>query len=463
MPGSSIKKKKKFKEKEKSDESHVCGMCDSSFYMRFSFLCLQMIKKMRFVYLIVFAFVACSCSLVEIGGTAGSQKQDVWVAPGTGDGNGGAGNTGKAVCYITGFDYPEGYDWRADRQAGSVKCSLVVFADMMPVMKIPVGESHEVGWEPDMHRIIDGHLYTDWSTASETVIKKDGQPLFRYSGREMICGMTCDGDDVYILGQNRSGSGFCYRKNGEPVLKKESGYVIGGLQHTSEGICFSYCEPINSGNGAGRYYFVKDGSVSQIAVREDIKKIWDVVFYNGEVCYISDMTGIDVPVAVCGEKMSAVNLPKSARMLACRFIPVSDNIIVEGVFSADGHTLTSGLWSDGVMLMMFDPGYTVSSMCTWQSGLCCLLSSSAAGAPAKIFRFGDMAEVPCGYIPAGNSPLAVVNGILNVGLSSVSGGKPIVWKDGSVQELDINGYISSVAACGPTLPMKESASCQGLQ
>lgn len=415
---------------------------------------------MRFVYLMLFAAAVCSCGLVEIGGTSDDRKHNFWIAPGAGNSE----NNGKTRCYITGFDYPDGYDWRADAQAGSVKCSLVVFADMVPVMKVPVGDSYETGWEPDMHRIIGGHLYTDWSSGTETVIKKDGRLLFRYEGREMICGMIPDGDDLYSLGQNRSGSGFCCRKNGEPIFGKEAGYVLGSLRQTSLGIGFAYCERIASDHGdAFRYYYFLDGNVTQVAVREDVKKIWDVMLFDGEICYMADLSGINVPVTVCGEKMSAISLPNSASMLACRFVPVSGKLFVEGVFTADGHTLQSGLWTNGVLYRMFAPGYTVSSLCTWQDDLCCLLNSAASGAVAGISRFGDVSAVPDGYVPAGSSPLAVVDGILYVGLSSVTGGKPVVWKDGVVQELDINGYISSIYAESPNSPTKGCVTYPGLR
>jgi hypothetical protein len=38
----------------------------------------------------------------------------------------------------------------------------------------------------------------------------------------------------------------------------------------------------------------------------------------------------------------------------------------------------------------------------------------------------------------------MADGILNVGLSSKSGAKPQIWKDGKLEKLDYNGYICSV-------------------
>ena len=61
-----------------------------------------------------------------------------------------------------------------------------------------------------------------------------------------------------------------------------------------------------------------------------------------------------------------------------------------------------------------------------------------------IFRCGETFAVPEGYAVMGDSPIGMMEGILNVGLSSLSGGKPMIWKDGKTQELDINGCICTL-------------------
>ncbi len=420
---------------------------------------------MRICCLAIVAVVLSSCGLVEIGGNGGG-KHEVWTGPGQGPGGtGGSGGKEKSVCYITGFDYPDGYDWKADPESGSVKCSLVVFADMVPVMKVPVGESYETGSDPDMHRIIGGHLYTDWSTGSETVIKKDGRLLFRYPGREMICGMLVDGDDVHTIGLDRGGAGFTYRKNGEVLLERKSGYLFEHLRIDSAGISFAFCEPVGSGASVqGRYYNVLGGVVSQVAVRDDVKAVHDIICRDGEVSYIASLVGINEPVVVSGGQMSTLDLPPGAKMPACRFVGSGDEVLyVEGIFTMEGMPVTGGLWRGGSIFKLFDPGYTASSLCTWDDGICCVLSSAAADMPGLIFRFGEIYPMPDGYAMMGNCPIASVNGILYVGLSSLSGMRPAVWKDGSVEALDINGYISSIYVDGVTHPMKGCATSLGLR
>ena len=51
------------------------------------------------------------------------------------------------------------------------------------ILKIPVGDDYMVSDDPDMHRVLNGHLYTDFATDSETILKKDGKPLFSFDGR----------------------------------------------------------------------------------------------------------------------------------------------------------------------------------------------------------------------------------------------------------------------------------------
>ena len=127
----------------------------------------------RLCLMVAALMVMVSCGLEEIG----SQPvvgDGIWIGPGSvvvGSGSG-AGSEQK-VWYAVGVDYPQEYDWRADMEKGSVRCSLVVFADGVPMMKVPVGDEYEVSSDPDMHRVLGGNLYTDYSTSDETVIKRN--------------------------------------------------------------------------------------------------------------------------------------------------------------------------------------------------------------------------------------------------------------------------------------------------
>ena len=210
--------------KEKSAEMLLYVVKTFLFSLPDSVLCRNfqklwiIMKRIYFGVLTAMMSAVSSCGIHEIGGEGGdSSSGSIWGGPVAGQ-----SGTGvlKPVCYMTALDYQKGYDWRSDQARESVRCSLVVYADGVPIMKIPVGDAYQTSSDPDMHRIIGGHLYTDYSTDTETIIKRNGQELFRYRAREVLCGMKVIDNDVYTLGQSRDGDGFSYRKNGVVMVER---------------------------------------------------------------------------------------------------------------------------------------------------------------------------------------------------------------------------------------------------
>lgn len=402
----------------------------------------QTIMKHLRVSSLIMTILASSCGIEEVGRGKRPDGSDGWRNPSFSIDT---SATARKVCFLTALDYPDGYDWKADPGTGSVKCSLVVYADGVPAMKIPVGNEYHVSSDPDMHRVIKGDLYTDFSTDDETIIKKNGKEIFRYSGREMLMGMAVSGKDVFTLGKPRQGSGFAYRKNGETIIERSSGWVFPRLRNERDSISFAFCENIESAGGViGRYYHVMNGRISQIAVREDLKKVWDVICHEGQVCYIASLTGVRSPVLIRESGYKAMDIPEGMEMIDCRLVPAGKVIGIESVCSMNGRSLTSGLWKDGSLYHMFPSGVTAGGICAEEDGICCTLHSGLAPGKDMIFRCGETFAVPEGYAVMGDSPIGMMEGILNVGLSSLSGGKPMIWKDGKTQELDINGCICTL-------------------
>ena len=386
--------------------------------------------------------MAVSCGLTEVGEPVRRPGGGVWTGPGT---DVGKGDPGKTVCYVTLMSYPDGYDWRSDWEKGSVKCSLVVLADGIPMMKVPVGDEYEVSSDPDMHRVIGGHLYTDYSTSSETVIKKDGHLLFRYPARELICGMLVDSSDVYTLGHSREVRGFTYRKNGEDLLERSEGRSFSRLYADKGDICFAFSEPVVSASGTiERYYHVRNGEVSQEALREDVKRVWDIIACDGSITYLADVVGIEGPVLCNGVGMSVLSMPQGAWMASCRLLSSSGKIYVEGIVAKAGKPLTPGIWKSHDSFYAFPSGMTMAAVYASEGSICCVLNSSASMQSGQIYQDGHMVAMPLNYASIGCRTAVMADGVLNVGLSSRSGGKPQLWIDGTTKVLDYNGYICSV-------------------
>ena len=389
-------------------------------------------------------FLVLSCGITELGGGYDSKPSGGHIWGGMDSAHESTPGL-HTICYITALDYQKGYDWRLDQAAGSVKCSLVVYADNIPIMKLPVGDEYEVSSNPDMHRIVDGHLYTDFSTDEETVIKKDGRLQFRYLGRESICGLEVVGEDVYTLGQSREGSGFSFRKNGDIIMSRENGYVMGGLINDEDSLCFAFYEQITTADGpVGRYYASVAGKVSQIAVREDIANIWDVLVMKDKVIYIASLVGLPSPVVFDGKSMTAHAIPVGATVVSSRIFYHQDTYVIEILYRYSNGKVADVLYQNGKVVATFSDEMTVSALDVCNGGVFCVVNPLPSGYGGSIYCSGEMYQMPEGYNVMGTDCVKVIDGIMYVGLSSKDRKCPVIWRDGHIDSLKINGYLSTI-------------------
>ena len=400
----------------------------------------------KFYVLLTTLVVVVSCGLEEIGGDSNS-KDDIWLGPGSIIGGGTESGVGQKVWYAVGVDYPDRYDWREDEECESVKCSLVVFANGIPMMKVPVGKEYEVNSDPDTHRMIGRDLYTDYSTDDETVIKRNGVQLFRYAGRERIIDMKERNGDIYTLGQARDGSGFSFRCNGEEIVCRKSGYLFTGFQQCEDGFDFAFCEQIGTGTEVvERYYCYCSGEIYQIALREDIKKVWDIMMWEGNVSYIASLVGISSPVLFHGADMDILEITSSFKAMSCRFVSSGENPKIEVMMTQKGKTSYVALWDGANKTVAFPAGYTVASIYDGDNSVSCVLNAPDATSEGIIYRCGESMKMPEGYMSLGGSSMEMVDGMLYVGLTSRDGGNAAVWVDNEMKPLKINGFISYVSS-----------------
>ena len=204
----------------------------------------------RIILLALFTLLSCHC-IKEYGDLKSRPlpRQDYTVYPEELQPN-------DTSIYISFIRMLDDYDWRRDTALRTDGCELVLMKNMQEILRIPVNEENCISPDTDMHHIIDGHLYTDYSTRDETIIKCDGKILLKYPGREYLCGLTYRDGDLYTLGQNRNGGGFSLRKNGEVQYKKTGGYIVGSFTNTTYGtggalfevdgeLCFTYKQQIS--------------------------------------------------------------------------------------------------------------------------------------------------------------------------------------------------------------------------
>ena len=267
----------------------------------------------------------------------------------------GSGQTpdGKTV-YASGIDYPEGYDWVRDTAYGKVKCKIVLFAGKERLRSIEAGPGQEVSPDPDMFRIRLGHIYTDYSTETETVIRKDGIELFRYPGRESLKGFLIVGDNIHTLGESRSGKGFTYRIDGKCILERKEGKIVGqmgnpayegGALYEDEGhVYFSYT---GASLDKTELFVVKDGESSRVGIAENTTEVFDCRIRDGKMYRIENRgEAVGNPYIICGEsvKFCARYINGKRIAFACRILRSGDNFLAGGYYNYDDSRILRALW-----------------------------------------------------------------------------------------------------------------------
>ena len=261
--------------------------------------------------------------------------------------------------YVTGIEYPDGYDWYPDLGYSADGAVLFLMRNGTRILELPVGYEHHVSVDADMHRCVDGHLYTDFSTDEETIVKKDGIEMFRFFGREMIVSLIERPDGIYTLGQPRSGTGWVYRQNGEILLYKGSGKILHGLHMDGESICFSYQDVIFSGaESQSLYYLVVNGIPTAVRATDDVTGIDDIVRIDGTICYIASIETLAGRVLFRGPDPYALKMPSDATGITeCRIILDDGEIFVSGNMSGVGSSGYGDSFWKGTELMDSASGY----------------------------------------------------------------------------------------------------------
>ena len=123
--------------------------------------------------------------------------------------------------YLCGVRYPDGYDWQKDPQKGRVECTLFLLRDGESVLELPVGIDHNLASDSDMHRIVAGKLYTEYSTETETILSCNGEECYRATGRERLRGLVLKNNDLYTLCESRTSDHWILRRDGAVYLEGE--------------------------------------------------------------------------------------------------------------------------------------------------------------------------------------------------------------------------------------------------
>lgn len=291
------------------------------------------------------------------------------------------------IVLISGVRFDDGYDWRRDSLYGSANGRIFLLRNGETVLEIEAGGGAHAGTDPDMHHLVEGHIFTEYRDAARTYIGVDGQELFSYSGRETLRGLITDGEDVFTLGQGLDGQGIALRRNGEIIYSRKDGRIAGQMLDSSEyptgalymdcgHMYFSYWRPETDGSPRKAWYIVEDGQETQISA--DPYGLFDIRVKDG------------------GVKME----PLTAR---------------QSIFTRYSEKCMVIAYQDGTMLIKAPD------------------MANATITKETYYYFSFRNSCLCGDT-------------LYVALTPHEKGKaPFMWKNGAIYETDINGYFTGIS------------------
>ena len=343
--------------------------------------------------------------------------------------------------YLTAVRFPDGYAWDLDTCAVEGEVWIDLYRDGGLVRSIPAGASIH----PDMHRYTGGHLYADYSTATETVLTRDGTELFRFEGREALRGFLVREDGVHTLGQDRDGDGFTYRIDGRTVFRSETGAILGSpdtpgthggaLTEYGEDVYYVCCLP----SERGKEYAVmrNEERYRTFPVADGTRNI---LFADGKVSRVRSKTRSYV-VEVDG-KETRLGLNAGETCLWCRMLPWEDDVLALVCASGrDGKRFL--LQTAGGKTFNSVPGETISDLLSDGKRMGWTVTD-AKGDLLRVRWFdGAVTESVGGTLVSGRCALAR-DGLLFLALTGRDGTPNRLQEDDTHIDIPFNGYFTSV-------------------
>ena len=343
--------------------------------------------------------------------------------------------------WLTAVRFPDGFAWDLDTCAVDGEVWIDLYRDGEMVRSQPAGASVH----PDMHRYTGGHLYTDWSTDTETVLSRDGAELFRFEGREAIRGFLVREDGIHTLGQDRDGNGFTYRIDGRTLYRSETGAVLGGpdapgaaggaLTEFGEDVFYVCCLPSERGK---EYHVMRNAERYQSFPTSE----WtlDVLFSGGKVSRVLSKPR-SLVLEVDGKE---TRLPLNGRevCLWSRLAAWEEDVVALVCAQAAGAKRFFLQTAGGKSFTPFS-GETVSDVLSDGERMGWTVTDGRGDLLRVRWSDGGVTEGTGGFLVSGRCAL-LRGGRLFLALTGRDGAPNRLQEDGVHTDIPFNGYFTSV-------------------
>ncbi len=347
--------------------------------------------------------------------------------------------------YVAGAEFPAGYDWRRDTGYGTVDCRIFLMNGEERILEFNAGYDYGIASDGDMSRCAGGHIYSDYSTSDETVVREDGQELFRFAGCEMVTSLLLSGGHVHTLSIPRDGTGWSYRIDGVPAASSGTGIPVSGLY--SDGGFPTFCYKVYAddylgiGNG---YYIWQNGQDLRVHIPVPESEVIDFRLFRSSLYLLYRDASGTAYLALDGESLP-LEIPEGAALKSLDgFFAGDSGIYAMGkVTDASGNTVTL-LWKSWSVFRMFEPG--VDFIACYPDGEDLLAIGHRQDSVPVFYLNGEYTDLPAGYVFLSADHARISGGHYCIFLLPVSPASPPVYViDGRLITLSgLNGYLFSI-------------------
>lgn len=345
--------------------------------------------------------------------------------------------------YVTGVEYPSGYDWSSGKYGSTTASLLFLMKDGKRILELPAGKGYGVSDDPSRHRCVGGHLYTDCPDGTETVVRMDGTELFRYDGNESIVSFYVKEGIVYTLGILNYGpeGRLAFRENGR-VLYETDGCLISPLYDDGEW-CFSY-----SRSGKCNIYY--GGEIIEPEIGNGADTVLFAGIYGGRQICVAGSSASGT-YAVCADGVSFPLQTFGYDLIGqCRILQGRDSLYVYGELNYSYDNLMSPhVWSLDGRLKCSASQYK-RSFFTFVDGndIYGFIGNQEYSPSITCFRNGNELYSYGSGLDVMADPAAVVleGNLYFIFVKKRGRRSPCIAVDSAVTEYGFNGFFSSISA-----------------
>ena len=347
------------------------------------------------------------------------------------------------IYYYTTVSFPPDYDWRRDTSYGAVQASINLYRNDSLMLQIPTGAI--ACPDADMHHFIQEHLYTQFRTGGRTILARDGETILELDHEAFLAGILPLEGKLYTLWSRHGGEGFSLlvgdielfsRSKGQPLGSPGLGsYAPCGALYPDQGSpCFCY----RDGND---WYVVREAQ--EASIRKPYWTVFDIRSIDGQMCIFyrgdtSISSNLQYKETVTKYSVSQYKYLNSGYIYSGDGEPFCAGTAYEGWDTENPHTIVGFLSGQTLVL----PGSGISRM---SSNPLALLFYSPDGTTGYYFQETGIKYLEGKYYHLSPHAGIRMDGHLYIALNPMEHGrKPCIWKDGEIQELDLNGYISGI-------------------